>query len=599
MAKIFLSVVGTGDYEPTEYKLGNQSITNRFVQKSLLTMLSRNGEKFDRIVFFLTKQAKAKNWQEYHGRKKLPDGSFEEVTDEGLMPFLETNFKGLYEYVDIIYGDNEKEIFDLFDAMYRAIGENDEITFDITHGFRFIPFLFFPLISYAKELKNITIKSIYYGLFNNSGISEIIDLKPYDEILDCANAAHNFIHSGNASEMSQIIESHIKNLPVEKKPTFNSEKSVSRAIKSLTHALLTCQGGNSDNSIKPLADRLFNNNYLLNMSITTEKSSPEASLFYNLIKHATDSVNGLHYASTPYQVGMEAVRWYADRNLFLQAYTALRETITTFVCCIYAPEYDHCNNKFRESVADKAVNSFSVHKGKMPTDIDRMNEAAAMRNNPEYATKYVKIIKHIEPSEIQFVQKVVQSRNYMNHFGMNKNPKKITKEELEKCITDTEKLFTGVESRKDEILSDEKALRILEEFCSDRKGIFVNFSNHPSANWTAEQINAAKELCNNGEIIDIPFPSVNAESTEAEISVIANECTEQITALNPAVVMCMGEFGVCTSTIASLCKKGIRVVYSCSERQAEEKIANGETEKTSIFRFVRFREYNAAIYNNI
>ncbi|MBP3760641.1 MAG: CRISPR-associated DxTHG motif protein [Ruminococcus sp.] len=151
MAKIFLTVVGTGDYSPTEYRLGDTVYKKeRYVQKALLSMLKDKGEHFDRIVFFLTARAREKNWEQFTAARPNIDG--EKETDEGLKPFLEKNFSGIYEALDICEGKNEHELLELFNSMFDAIGENDEITFDITHGFRFIPFLFFPVMSYAKEL---------------------------------------------------------------------------------------------------------------------------------------------------------------------------------------------------------------------------------------------------------------------------------------------------------------------------------------------------------------------------------------------------------------------------------------------------------------
>ena len=44
--------------------------------------------------------------------------------------------------------------------------------------------------------------------------------------------------------------------------------------------------------------------------------------------------------------------------------------------------------------------------------------------------------------------------------------------------------------------------------------MFINFSNHPSRAWVKTQLYAEMEY---GEVIDIPFPSVNPYSNEEEI----------------------------------------------------------------------------------
>ena len=91
MANIFLSVVGTGDYAQTEYRLGDTSYKKeRYVQKALLSLLKAKGEHFDKIIFFLTPKAGEKNWEEFTASRPNKDGITE--TDEGLRPFLESEF---------------------------------------------------------------------------------------------------------------------------------------------------------------------------------------------------------------------------------------------------------------------------------------------------------------------------------------------------------------------------------------------------------------------------------------------------------------------------------------------------------------------------
>ena len=46
-------------------------------------------------------------------------------------------------------------------------------------------------------------------------------------------------------------------------------------------------------------------------------------------------------------------------------------------------------------------------------------------------------------------------------------------------------------------------------------GNLINFTNHPSENWSLEQRQMALELAD--EIIDVPFPIVDAKATEEEI----------------------------------------------------------------------------------
>ncbi len=118
--------------------------------------------------------------------------------------------------------------------------------------------------------------------------------------------------------------------------------------------------------------------------------------------------------------------------------------------------------------------------------------------------------------------------------------------------------------------------------------MFINLSNHPSSKWTEAQTNAAKMY---GEIVDLPFPSVDPAGTTDYIDNMANEYVQKVKEMadgNPTVVHVMGEMTLIFSIINKLHKEGIECVCSTTERIVEE-LENGE--KKVVFNFVKFREY--------
>lgn len=126
--------------------------------------------------------------------------------------------------------------------------------------------------------------------------------------------------------------------------------------------------------------------------------------------------------------------------------------------------------------------------------------------------------------------------------------------------------------------------------------MFLNVSNHPSENWSAEQKDAAFRLASeNGgveQIEDYPFPQVEALMTEVQIEVLAEQIVDDIISRKPAVVMCQGEYTLTYQLINRLQDKGIKVVAACSERQTVETILeDGSTKREAVFTFVQFREY--------
>ena len=118
-------------------------------------------------------------------------------------------------------------------------------------------------------------------------------------------------------------------------------------------------------------------------------------------------------------------------------------------------------------------------------------------------------------------------------------------------------------------------------------GVFINLSNHPHENWGEKQMAEAERY---GEVIDLPFPMIDAKADEKEIDSLADQYCHAILEYQPAAVMCQGEFTFSFSLISRLLDRGITVVAACSESIAREN--NGI--KTSEFRFTRFREYRKA-----
>lgn len=125
----------------------------------------------------------------------------------------------------------------------------------------------------------------------------------------------------------------------------------------------------------------------------------------------------------------------------------------------------------------------------------------------------------------------------------------------------------------------------------NKKGCFINFTNHASQFWGEKQRLAALQY--GDEIRDIPFPSVPATASEADIAQLAQECVEKMKEESPSVVLCQGEFTLSYQVVKLLLQNGILVVAACSERRVEESQAGEKTIKHAEYDFVKFRKYNA------
>lgn len=205
--------------------------------------------------------------------------------------------------------------------------------------------------------------------------------------------------------------------------------------------------------------------------------------------------------------------------------------------------------KAASTLRETVENALCALNAKNKAGKDRQT-ASKQEKHPEdwYHRLFMKICSHIEPQSVTFVSDLLNRRNVMEHFGMNKDfNSKPDMDYLEKCYAQAQALFADITQRRDEILTDDQA----------QAGVFVNFSNHPSAGWDDAQKEAAAALCGTDRIVDVPFPGVSPELSEEDIRALAQECVQQIAAEKPAAVMCMGEFGLCYQVVSELKKRRI------------------------------------------
>lgn len=115
--------------------------------------------------------------------------------------------------------------------------------------------------------------------------------------------------------------------------------------------------------------------------------------------------------------------------------------------------------------------------------------------------------------------------------------------------------------------------------------MFINLSNHPSKNWSEEQLTAAKSF---GEIKDIVFPNVSPAASESAVEKLAFDTVESFPLSEDLTVHVMGEMTLTYAIVSILKARGIRCVASTTERIVTD---NPDGTKTTAFKFFKFREY--------
>jgi len=139
--KVFISFLGATTYGECDYHKDGKSYGGklRFIQEATLNYLNATDwSKTDIAYIMLTEGSEKNNWID-----NLNHNSIENNIREGLktrldkmnLPFQVEPIKNLPD------GNNEEEIWKIFERVFEKINYNDELYFDITHGYRYLPML--------------------------------------------------------------------------------------------------------------------------------------------------------------------------------------------------------------------------------------------------------------------------------------------------------------------------------------------------------------------------------------------------------------------------------------------------------------------------
>ncbi len=368
--KVFVSVLGTGFYEPCRYTNGSfVSSDTRFIQQATLEYLKVNnnwttrnadGAVVDRIIILLTNGAKGTNWDK-NIAKRMNYKTGHEEDYVGLEQALQDmNLPCPIETIDIPDGKNEEEMWQIFNAVYDALKQNDELYFDLTHSYRYLPMLVLVLSNYAKFLKDVKVKHISYGNYEarNTETNEapLMDILPLTMLQDWTFAAADLIQNGNIKKLKELKEDNAL-IPmlrqrgkqnVDRKVAEGSLNNFINALHNFLDDMKLCLGpnilkGENVNEIVNCHERIVEEFEGIIAPIPPIINKIQLSL------HGFEQTDSLHFESI--KNGYMSAKWCYDHQLYQQAATILDENITTDFCQRLGTN----EHVFKERVASNAL----------------------------------------------------------------------------------------------------------------------------------------------------------------------------------------------------------------------------------------------------
>ena len=561
--KVFISVLGYTNYGECIYtKEGYKSRSVRFIQEATLEYLLQQSEwtATDVAYIMLTDGAENANWHD-NGHKDRATG--EMIACEGLQARLDKMhlpFK-VQTISNLPHGNNEDEIWTIFAKTFSRLQEGDELYFDLTHGFRYLPMLVMVLINYSKFLKNASVKSITYGNYesrNEQNEAPIIDLLPLSALHDWTYAAGQFLDSGNVQRLIELSKTKIRPVMISSKGKDEEAVMLSGFTKSLgdvVEDMQTCRGTNIMNLVNLVQLR----KYITEIQSTFIKP---LNPVFEKVKLRFECFNEIGHPSNLF----EAAKWCLDNGLYQQSITILQEGILTYLCLYMGKDFQ-----------DRDLRTF------VGVAMNLYGQKKTMTFPSYYTEEQVMLVKSVvdaisRDESLQHYARVFVSctefRNDLNHSGMRFNPKKASV------------IKNGISKVINRAFNEEYGLKTC---ANSKERLFINLSNHPCEFWGEKQKNAASEY---GEIKDMPFPMVDANDDIMYIETLADEYFQMIKDLTcdyDVTVHLMGELTFTFALLKRLQEYGIRCVASTSKRIVKEEVPGRKEEV--IFEFERFREY--------
>lgn len=446
MNKHFLTVLGTGNYKDTEYFCEEGRCKTSFIQKAILDLKIPDWNEKDRITVFITEEAKNRNWlnRPYTEREieaaKVQGEELPEVKT-GLKEILKQTYGDSVDSCIIPIGANEEELWEIFKHIFETIRE-EELYIDITHALRNIPIQLLAVISYARAIKNVKVNGIYYGAFevgksNENGIKEapILNLLTFLDILDWSQAANEFIKYGNSDQIVDLYDEKKKRIGI-KQPELSK---VITELKNITHGLETSRGYyDKNNSSQYKKGKSIFESYqqyeetFRIMEKKDQKQQERKKQQKNSIEPLNELFNVINKkveifrVDTNLELGLAAIQWAVDNKKTQQGFTALEETMKTFLCYYYGfPEDDEL---YRDKICKSAcIELYMKLNGKNGGKLSREVRSLQYKEWKEKKRKLGVELGLLEQAEIIFqtipeellvmCHEIGDCRNSMNHFG--------------------------------------------------------------------------------------------------------------------------------------------------------------------------------------
>lgn len=217
---------------------------------------------------------------------------------------------------------NEAQIWEMFGTIANMIHPSDRIIFDITNGFRSLPVLALLAASFVRVVRRATVLRMIYGAFDAKDEARnetpVLDLTPFVRLLDWTTATDAFLRYGQADVLAQLASEYPMLHPI------------ATTLQQLTNALQTSR----PYEIMEQACQLEAQMHHLPQTDQSDLQ-PFLMLRDTLVneyhKLAHDAPTDKTHAHEVIIKQLDAIDWYVNKGMWVQALTATREWLVSLV----------------------------------------------------------------------------------------------------------------------------------------------------------------------------------------------------------------------------------------------------------------------------
>jgi CRISPR-associated Csx2 family protein len=447
--KVFISFLGSSHYENCRYSSGDFTSTEtRFIQQATLEWIgAKTWSDNETALILLTsgeKGSRTINWHKSNEKESYL--GLEQVLENMHLPF-ET------QPIDVPNGKDEKEIWEIFQVIFSHLQEEDELYFDLTHGFRYLPMLLLVLGNYAKFLKGITIAHVSYGNYEGrdrgTNLAPFVNLLPLSKLQDWSAAAKDFIDYGKTEDLKTLLDAD--NNPILKDTQGKDEtaKTINGISKGLQKFSETILANKLDEIIRGVE---------LDEKIELLKNANEiiSKPFIPLLDKIGDKLK--HFQKNDLRNVFEATDWCIEHELYQNAYSILLEGLISIVLHQIGEDYQG-NTAFVEAkrgilnyVSECfAKKEMGKQKHTRETCMENFKVSAKIQGEEEAASlKEIagKIWDLMDDDFADSIARLNSKRNSFMHAGTGNNPLRgldDLKNNIEECKST---LFLWYQSQK-------------------------------------------------------------------------------------------------------------------------------------------------------